>query len=261
MSQPTAPVEIDRGAGPEQDAVAVEAPLQIEIEGQPVATLMRTPGADLELVTGFLWTEGLIEDPDDVQAIAHCADPRKPHRENIVRVRLAAGAPAIGPRLESMRRALYAHGGCGVCGKASIDQIFLQAPRRPASDPPERGQVSQWPRLLRAHQPIFEQTGGLHGAALISRDYVVTAAEDIGRHNAVDKVIGAQIRATGAPPEGLALMVSSRVGFEIVQKALMARLWALAAVGAASSLADEAARAGGLHLFTWVRGDRAVYHG
>lgn len=240
---------------PEDDALAVEEPLEIRVEGEPLAVLMRTPGRDLDLAAGFLLTEGVIGGRDDLAALAPLTGPRA---ANTVDCRLSEGVLAHRERLDTARRALYATSACGVCGKASIDRLRLQAPPVPPSAlAAER--AARLGAMLADHQPGFRATGGLHGAALFSDAPAPEGvAEDVGRHNAVDKVVGAWVRAGTPFGEAHALVVSSRAGFEIVQKAWMAGLPAVVAVGAPTSLAVELAEEAGIRLFGFARGDRVT---
>ncbi len=237
----------------EVDLVAVEEPLEIRVEGIPAAITMRTPGDDLDLAAGFLYTEGVVDGPDDLRAIAAVG-------ENTVDVRLAEGVPAA--RARSADRALYATSSCGICGKASIDRL-----RRHFDGVvgwmPEAAVLAALPAALRAAQGTFNQTGGLHGAALFDASGALfDAREDVGRHNAVDKVLGARLRADALDFARMGLVVSSRAGFEIVQKALVARVPLVVTIGAPTSLAVEVARAAGLTLVGWLRADRwTVYAG
>ncbi|MFZ5482035.1 MAG: formate dehydrogenase accessory sulfurtransferase FdhD [Myxococcota bacterium] len=233
--------------GDGEDEVPVEEPLEIRVEGEPVAITMRSPGDDLDLVAGFLFTEGVVDGPDDVRAMAEVA-------ENTVDVRLAEGVPAA--RARSADRALYATSSCGVCGKASLDRLLRDvAPARAWTPSPEV--LGSLPARLRAAQPGFGVTGGVHAAALFdARGELLVVREDVGRHNAVDKVLGARFRADALDFDALGLVVSSRAGFEIVQKALVARVPVVAALGAPTSLAVEAARSAGMVLVGWLRGDR-----
>lgn len=242
-----APVRVWRADSPERDLLAVEEPLAITLDGHDHAVLMRTPGEDLDLVAGFLATEGVIEDRDDLAAMAPCATS-----ENKVNVLLATGVTRPAP----IERPAYA--GCGVCGRRSIDEVLAVAePVAPVDLPAEV--ITALPDLL--DLPRFEATGGLHGAALCtSTGDLLLAREDVGRHNAVDKVIGAALRADDWPLEGKVLVVSSRAGFEIVHKALMARVGAVVCVGAASSLAHDLAQAGRLALYSFVRAGRFNAH-
>ena len=230
------------------DAIAIEEPLEIRIEGRPVAITMRTPGHDLDLAAGFLWTEGVVEVREDLRALAPVAD-------NVVDAVLAEGVPAA--RRGVADRALYATSSCGICGKASLDRI--RVPEGRVTAPGLAADVVLGLALgLRTEQPLFDVTGGVHGALLAEADgAVILAREDVGRHNAVDKVLGACLRAD-LDVRGRVLVVSSRAGFELVQKAAACGVGALVAVGAPTSLAVEAARHVGLELWGWVRADRAT---
>lgn len=248
MSDPgIARVQLWRGQAPFDDALAVEEPLAIHVDDRPFAVLMRTPGEDLDLVAGFLATEGVIDDRADLAAMAPCMTS-----ENKVNVRLAAGVARPAP----IERPAYA--GCGVCGRRSIDEVLAVAPPVEALTLAPQV-ITRLPALL--DLPRFAATGGLHGAVLCTPSgEAILAREDVGRHNAVDKVIGARVRADRWPLGGLALVMSSRAGFEIVHKALMARVGAVVCVGAASSLAHALARAGGLALYSFVRDGRFNAH-
>jgi FdhD protein len=237
--------------GPAEDDVCVEEPLELRVEGEPAAITMRTPGDDLDLAAGFLLTEGVIDGPDDLRALAIVG-------ENTVDARLADGVPAL--RARSADRAMYATSSCGICGKASIDRL------RRTFDPvvgwlPSDVVLAMLPAALRAAQGTFHQTGGLHAAALFDvSGAVFDVREDVGRHNAVDKVIGARLHADALDFAGLGLVVSSRAGFEIVQKALVARIPTVVAMGAPSSLAVQAASEAGMTLIGWLRADRWVVY-
>lgn len=235
------------------DLLAREEPLEIRVEERSVAVLMRTPGTDLDLVAGFLWTEGIVEDRDDLSALGHLPGDAD---GNTVLARLAAGVEGHLEALERATRTLYATSSCGLCGKASIDRILVAAPpTRPLGVGDDV--LCRLPDALRAHQGAFEQTGGLHAAALVTADGRLTVVrEDIGRHNAVDKVLGAALRADEVPLHDRLLLVSSRAGFEIVQKALVAGVGAVATVGAASTLAVDLAAEAGLPLVGFLRADR-----
>ncbi|MCA9525427.1 MAG: formate dehydrogenase accessory sulfurtransferase FdhD, partial [Myxococcales bacterium] len=174
------------------DTLVVEEPLEIRVDGRPLAVLMRTPGEDLDLAAGFLATEGVVEDPRDLAGLSHCLDPSVPDRENVVLAHLAAGVEAGAERFERAQRTLHALSGCGLCGKASIERVFQHAPPLPQRLDLDAARIGALAASLRASQPRFAQTGGLHGAALFSAaGDLIVAREDIGRHNAVDKVIGA----------------------------------------------------------------------
>jgi FdhD protein len=233
----------------EADALVVEEPLEIRVGEKNIAVTMRTPGDDFDLAAGFLFTEGLIQH-GDIESIRHWGSP------NVVRVALREGVALDASKLD---RHFYTTSSCGICGKTSIDALrVVAAPLEPRT--PSAAMVHRLPRLLEEGQPSFRRTGGLHGAAIFDDDGELLAArEDIGRHNAVDKAIGALFREA---KRGDILMVSSRASFELVQKAVVARIGVLAAVGAPSSLAVDLAREFGLTLLGFVRDDRFnVYAG
>jgi len=236
------------------DQIAVEAPLELRIEGRPVAVTMRTPGHDLELAAGFLLTEGVIDGPDDITAIAHVDDPSAP-RGNTVDTVLASGVPAA--RRHAADRSTFASSSCGICGKESIDRIVLAAPALQATLSIDAAILLGLPDTLRAAQDGFEQTGGLHAAALFSSTGdLEVLREDIGRHNAVDKVIGWRLQQDRLPVDDRVLLVSGRAGFEIVQKALMAGISVVAAVGAPSSMAVALAEKSQMTLIGFLRDGR-----
>lgn len=231
------------------DLLAVEEPLDLRLEGRAVALVMRTPGDDLDLAAGFLWTEGVIEEPGDLKALAVVAP-------NVVDAVLAEGVPML--RRHAADRAFFSTSSCGICGKESVSRLRRPPEGLRAWDvAPDV--VRALPRALRAHQPIFAATGGVHAAALFdAAGAVLLAREDVGRHNAVDKVLGARLRADALPLDGLGLVVSSRGGFEIVAKAAAAGVGVLVTVGAPSSLAAEAAHHAGMALWAWASPSRAV---
>ena len=243
-------VPVDRPEeGPGTDLVAVEEPLELRVEGKPIAITMRTPGHDLDLAAGFLFTEGVIDGPDDLVALAVVG-------ENTVDARLAEGVPAA--RARSADRAFFASSSCGICGKASIDRLFREV-TRVSGWAPEPGLLAALPDRLRTAQEAFRDSGGVHAAALFDRTGAVfDIREDVGRHNAVDKVLGARLRAEALEFRDLGLVVTSRAGFEVVQKALVAGVPTLVAMGAPTSLAVDAAREGGMTLIGWLRPDRWV---
>jgi FdhD protein len=248
-----------RGAhtGRRPDILVAEEPLEIRLGGRPLAVTMRTPGDDFDLVHGFLATEGVISGPGDVVALRYCdsVDAEGRNTYNVVDVDLAPGVPPPDPALD---RHFYTSSSCGVCGKASIDALRTRSRYEVAADavrlPLEM--LLQLPDRLRAAQQVFEKTGGLHAAGLFAADgNLVAVREDVGRHNAVDKVIGDAVRAGRVPLTGHVLMVSGRAGFELAQKAAMAGIPVLAAVSAPSSLAVELARDVGITLVGFLRGD------
>ena len=244
--------------GPASDRVVVEEPLELRVEGRSVAITMRTPGHDLDLAAGFLFTEGVIDGPDDLAAIAQLDHPGIP-QGNTVDVRLAGGVEAHREALDKATRELYATSSCGVCGKASIDRLQIQAPPVVRRFEPDPAVLATLPDRLRAAQSAFEATGGLHAAALVTPEGdLEVVREDIGRHNAVDKVLGWRLRDDRVPVDDRILLVSSRAGFEIVQKARVAGVGTVAAIGAASSLAVDLAAASGMILVGFLRPDRYV---
>ncbi len=238
------------------DAVVVEEPLEMRVEGQALAVTMRTPGHDRELVGGFLYTEGCVDGADDIQAVEHVRDPLDP-QDNTVDVRLAAGMGIEAGRFASAQREFYASSSCGICGKATIAKVLAGAP--PLVDPIRVGAeiLLRLPEKMRALQSTFERTGGLHAAALFTPEgELEVLREDVGRHNAVDKVLGWRLLADRAPVDDALLLISGRAGFEIVQKALVARVPVVAAVGAPTTLAVSLANEAGMQLVGFLRDGR-----
>ena len=243
-----------------EDRLAVEEPLEIRLRGKRVAVVMRTPGEDGELAAGFVFTEGIVKNPADVSRLEPRPDPRNPVVCNVMDVSLRAGARV---NRAGMERNFTATSSCGLCGKLRIESIHLHAP--PLSDDLVVSAETLYalPDKLRAAQAGFEETGGLHAAGLFDAEgRFLLAREDIGRHNAVDKVIGAELLAGRLPLSGRILLVSGRASFEIVQKALMARIPLVAAVSAPSHLAVELSRSSHLGLVGFLRGNSFnVYSG
>jgi FdhD protein len=237
------------------DRLATEEPMEIRVEEpgaeqRSVAVTMRTPGHDFELAVGFLLTEGLIFGRDDVRSVRYCAVPREEQHYNVVSVSVARA-------LEFEQRSFYATSSCGVCGKASLDAIDVQS--APIADGPEIAPavVTTLPETLLAAQAVFERTGGLHAAGLFDPlGTLIVSREDVGRHNAVDKLVGAQLLEGRLPLSESILMVSGRASFEIIQKAATAGIPIVCAVSAPSSLAVDAARRFGLTLIGFLRGQR-----
>ena len=239
------------------DTLAAEEPLEIRVQGpgqeqRSVAVTMRTPGGDFELAVGFLFTEGLIA-PAGVSRVAYCDNlPGEDQRYNIVAVRLNRPFDA-----DLVKRNFYATSSCGVCGKAALDDIEVRC--SPVAEGPEvSGELLLGlPGALRKAQKVFDRTGGLHAAGLFTPDgKIVAVREDVGRHNAVDKVIGEQVLAGRVPLDDHVLQVSGRLSFEIVQKAAVAGIPIVSAVSAPSSLAVEAGERFGMTLVGFVREDR-----
>jgi FdhD protein len=235
------------------DRVVEEEPLEIQVSGVPVAVVMRTPGHDEELVTGFLVTEGVVSSFDDVRGLKHCDTVPDPEAEdNVMQVTLADG---VDLDIERLRRNLYASSSCGVCGKATIDNALQMGP--PVEDPMHVAAHVLYglPEKLRMGQEVFERTGGLHAAGLFdAAGELLCIREDVGRHNAVDKVIGWATHQ-GLSLSGHVLMVSGRIGFEIVQKSVAAKLPVLAGISAPSSLAVRLGEALGVTVVGFVRGE------
>lgn len=235
------------------DAVVREEPLEIQLGGASLAVVMRTPGHDRELAIGFLVTERVISQPEQIESVRHATHARDPAAvDNVVQVVLA---PGVAVDLESLRRNFYANSSCGVCGKASIENVLGSAP--PLADDVRfpvafiRGLVDR----LAGEQVLFGRTGGLHAAGLFGPSgRLLVVREDVGRHNAVDKVVGWALQGGRVPLAGHVLLVSGRVSYEIVQKARMAGVPVVAAVSAPTSLAIEFADAAGLTLVGFLRG-------
>ncbi len=233
------------------DPVTVEEPLEIRINDSPVAVVMRTPGEDFELVAGFLLTEGIVDDPRQLGALSYCPSATPPNELNVVDVRLAA---EVDYDAEALRRNFYATSSCGVCGKASIDKVRLRARRAPRAFTIDAGILLRMPEILRDAQAQFDRTGALHAAGLFAANGELLAVrEDVGRHNAVDKLVGSFVLHGAWPPPASVLLVSGRTSFEIVQKALLAGLGFLASVSGPSSLAVDLASDGGLTLVGFLR--------
>jgi FdhD protein len=237
------------------DALAGEEPLELRVGGRPLAVTMRTPGHDVELAHGFLLSEGVIAARSDVQSARFCDSFSNGRRTyNVLNVELAAGVPAP---TASVERNFYTTSSCGVCGKASLEAVRLRTRFPPAADPVTvtRATLATLPDALRAAQRAFEVTGGLHAAGLFtSSGELLVAREDVGRHNAVDKVLGWALLGQRVPTTGCVLMVSGRASFELAQKAVLAGVPVLAAVSAPSSLAVELALDAGLTLIGFLRG-------
>ncbi len=248
------------------DAVAVEEPLEIRIGHQSsgrwittsLSVTMRTPGHDFELAAGFLFSEGIIRSYNDVAALQHAGRPDS----NVVRVDLR---PDVQLDLGRLERHFYTTSSCGVCGKSSLEALSSQASNLPPRNAPviAAGVIHDLPRVARRSQSVFQQTGGLHAACLFdTAGRMLLLREDVGRHNAVDKLIGHQLMNGTIPLHGDLLFLSGRASFELMQKALTAGIPIVAAVGAPSSLAVDLAREYDLTLLGFVRDQRFnVYSG
>lgn len=235
------------------DSLAVEEPLEIRVGGTAFAVTMRTPGDDFELAAGFLVSEGVIGAAGDITAIRYCDDGRPDPNANIVDVTLAAHVPA-----PETSRSFYTSSSCGICGKDSLDAVRTSARWSVADDDlvVTTSLVASLPDRLREGQAVFERTGGLHAAGVFTEaGELLCLREDVGRHNAVDKVVGWALMQGRLPLRGHLLQVSGRTSFELVQKAWLAGIPLLSAVSAPSTLAVDLATEAGMTLTGFVRGD------
>lgn len=247
------------------DTLVAEEPLEIRLNGKPLAITMRTPGDDFALAAGFLVSEGVIGAASEVRNIVYCAGATDDgaNTYNVVDVQLAPGVPVPDITLE---RNVYTTSSCGLCGKASLDAVRTTT-RFPIADTPpvrvEPALLACLPDRLRAAQQVFDRTGGLHAAALFSEEgELLDIREDVGRHNAVDKLVGRALQDGRLPLSRVILLVSGRASFELAQKAVMAGIPMLAAVSAPSSLAVDLAAETGLTLVGFLRGaNMNVYAG
>jgi len=243
-----------RGEGPADDVAATEEPLEIRLHGKPFAVIMRTPGSDRELAAGFLLSEQVIRSADDLGAVEHCRHPDHPNVHNVVDVYLIGDAAStIAGHLEE-RRNITTSSSCGLCGRVTIESLRSNAMPLPVGDRIQAKVASGLPESLRGRQAVFDETGGLHAAGLFTFDGQCRhSAEDVGRHNAVDKVIGAMLFENRVPLSDHALAVIGRTSFEIIQKAWFAGIPVVCAVSAPSSLAIELAHEAGITLLGFVR--------
>jgi FdhD protein len=235
------------------DTLAVEEPLEIRLDGRPFQVTMRTPGEDIDLVHGLLHSEQVIADASQVLLVRYCAGtgPDGANTYNVVDVTLADDVMLPEPGLQ---RNVLTSSACGVCGTASIDQLMKVARHQLSVTAVPAEVLLAAPRAVRAQQKVFAKTGGLHAAALLALDgTVLCVREDVGRHNAVDKVVGWALRQGRVPSADTVLLVSGRASFELTQKAVLAGIGILAAVSAPSSLAVELAETSGLTLVGFLR--------
>jgi FdhD protein len=265
------------------DSLAIEEPLEIQLTYGPsdsrktrsISVTMRTPGHDFDLAAGFLMTEGVIRDTNDIERITHAGESvngethsaqvmdalKLGSKQNTVRVELAANVEVM---VGSLQRNFYTTSSCGICGKASLLALRTVCPPRAANNfRMDAQRLCRLPECLRASQGVFDRTGGLHGAGLFdSTGNLLSLREDVGRHNAVDKLIGSEFIADRTPLRDRLLLLSGRASFELLQKALMAGLPMVAAVGAPSSLAVKVAKEFDITLVGFLRDDRFnIYHG
>jgi FdhD protein len=253
MNEAVRPIEIVR-VGRESaaafDVAATEEPLEIRLDGHAFVVTMRTPGADHDLAAGFLLAEQIVRAAGDIADIRHCTLD-----DNILYVTLTGDAAVRAAEAMSGRRHVTATSACGVCGRRSIDDLMNDARKVDSTMRIGRRAIEGLPDALRAGQRAFEQTGGLHAAGLFDAEgALIRIAEDVGRHNAVDKVLGAELRSGRLPLSDRLLFVSGRTSFEIIQKAVMAGVAVVAAVSAPSSLAIDLARDANVTLLGFVRG-------
>jgi len=242
------------GARRARDRLAVEEPLELRVAGRPVGVTMRTPGNDFELAIGYCISERLVARPDDVEAVRFCAPEGQPQEYNVLTVDLRPGVPVPDPSLD---RLAVTSSSCGVCGKASIEAVTVACPTLAGDGlTVPAGVLAAIPGRVRQAQRVFEQTGGLHAAAICDAEGTVRCVrEDVGRHNAVDKIVGWALQRDALPAAQWLLQVSGRASFELTQKAVMAGVPLLAAVSAPSTLAVDLARESGLTLVGFSRGE------
>jgi len=256
---------VGEGTHDEPDVVATEEPLEIRLgydtpDGgraeRSISITMRTPGNDDELARGFLFSEGIITDPSDIDLIRPCGPPAENGLVNVIRVELASG---VGVELDRLERHFYTSSSCGVCGKASLEAVAVQG-RFDLSDSGfsvSKGILGALPAKLRESQSIFERTGGLHASGLFdAQGSIVAVREDVGRHNALDKLVGSCLQTGDVPLFEYGIVVSGRTSFELMQKAMVAGCSLVAAVGAPSSLAVELAQEFGITLVGFLKRDR-----
>jgi FdhD protein len=245
------------------DQLAVEEPLEIRIGGRSVAVVMRTPGHDRELAAGFLVTEGLVRRRDDLLDIVRCTGEQVPAGETAENVLDVMLAPAAAVDFSRLTRHVFTSSSCGICSKASIEAVKGQFPPLACPLAPRREVLIRLPQRLAAEQAGFAVTGGLHASALFDQNGALEIVrEDVGRHNALDKVIGHAFLADQLPLQQRILLVSGRVSFELMQKALAAGIACVAAISAPTTAAAEFAEASGQTLVGFLRGERMnVYTG
>jgi FdhD protein len=238
------------------DTLVAEEPLEMRIAGRALAVTMRTPGDDMDLLAGFLVGEGVVRHREDLLTMRYCAgtDDEGHNTYNVLDAALAAHVPEVEA---SLQRSLVTTSACGLCGKATIDGVEVASPYSLADDDVtvDAAWICTLPERLRAAQQVFDRTGGLHAAALfdVGSDELLVLREDVGRHNAVDKVIGWALRADRLPLRGTLLLVSGRASFELAQKAAVAGIPAMAAISAPSALAVDLADRVGLTLIGFLR--------
>lgn len=252
-------IKVEEGQSrPFDDLLAAEEPLEIRLVYgadrvvKPVTVTMRTPGNDFELAVGFLFTEGILQSWSDVKLIRYCSDSgKRTENNNVVKVEMQ---PQVTVDVSGLERNFYTTSSCGVCGKSSMDSVRRFCAPSDASFSIKSEMITRLPELLKSNQVVFKRTGGLHAAALVSSEgQLLLVREDVGRHNALDKIIGAAFSSGQTPLNNHILVLSGRISFELVQKAAMAGIGAIVAVGAPSSLAVDLAKSLNLTLIGFVR--------
>ena len=233
-----------------QDTLAVEEPLELRVDGVALTVTMRTPGDDMDLAAGFLVAEGAVRRPSDIVTMRYCGGRDEDGLQTYNQLDLTLSVPAPTPRAFATTSA------CGVCGTDSVEAVRQSSPYTPSGGPVSRALLVSLPAVLQAAQADFRKTGGLHAAGLFALDgTLLCVREDVGRHNAVDKVVGWALREDRLPLSDTVLLVSGRASFELVQKAWLAGIPVLAAISAPSSLAVELAEEAGMTLVGFLRGD------
>ena len=248
------------GAEPAEvlDEVATEEPLEIRVSNRgdvlatPVSVTLRTPGHDFELAAGFVLSEGIASDASEIHSLRYCTLPEEEQQFNVVNVDLEGGRPVD---LDALRRNVYTTSSCGICGRATLDRVRLRGLRAPPGELRfDAEMLRRAPARMIEHQPLFARTGGVHATALVNPDGTIRLVrEDVGRHNAFDKVVGALALGRALPAHRSAAIISGRVGFELVQKALIAGIPLVAGVGAPTHLAVSLAREFNLTLVGFLR--------
>ena len=256
--------EVWREGASASDTVAVEEPLEIRVAGDTLATTLRTPGDDARLAAGFLFAEGIIQSLDELSSLAHCGRMGEEGYGNVIDARPSGGVVLDAERAQASKRGTLVTAACGVCGRQSVEDLLARCEPLADVSTISKALLLASAARLGERQTIFAQTGGTHAAAAFDANGELLAAhEDVGRHNAVDKVVGsllyANVLGAKAKPDAkrpVLLVVSSRAGFEVIQKAAMARIPIVASIGAASSLAIDLAKRANLTLAAFVRGER-----
>lgn len=249
-------VRVASNRGPSGDRVAVEEPMEVRVNGASFAVLMRTPGADRDLAAGFLLAEDVVRSADEIGIIEYCTDVTDEARGNVLNVTVIGDAEARLDEKMAGRRQVTMTTACGLCGRLTIDSLRARVETVAGSWTVPASVVSALPDRLRAAQRVFDATGGLHAAGLFDLDgQLLSVAEDVGRHNALDKIVGRELLQDRLPLDRALLQVSGRTSFELVQKALLAGIPLISAVSAPSSLAIDLAESAGITLCGFSRGE------